>query len=69
MTVMEKIMQHIQSLPESLQTEVLDFVEYLEVKIGKNEAEWTAFSLSSAMRGMEGEPPLYSVQDLKESSK
>jgi hypothetical protein len=69
MTVMDKIMQHIQSLPESLQTEVLDFVEYLETKKGKNEADWTAFSLSSAMRGMEGEPPLYSAQDLKESFK
>jgi len=69
MTVMEKIMQHIQSLPESLQTEVLDFVEYLEAKMGKNEADWTALSLSSAMRGMEDEPPLYSFQDLKESFK
>ncbi len=69
MTVMDKIMQHIQSLPESLQTEALDFVEYLEVKAGKNEAVWTAFSLSSALRGMEGETPLYSAQDLKESFK
>ena len=58
MTVMDKIVQHIQSLPESLQAEVLDFVEYLEAKMGKNEADWTAFSLSSAMRGMEDGPPL-----------
>ena len=35
MTVTDKIMQHIQSLPESLQAEVLDFVEYLEAKTGK----------------------------------
>jgi hypothetical protein len=69
MTVMDKIMQHIQSLPESLQTEVLDFVEYLEIKAGKSEADWTAFSLSSAIRGMEDEAPLYSSQDLKESFK
>lgn len=70
MTVMDKIMQHIQSLPESLQTEVLDFfVEYLEVKAGRNEADWATFSLSSAMRGMDDEPPLYSAQDLKKSFK
>jgi hypothetical protein len=69
MTVMEKIMQHIQSMPESLQTEVLDFVEYLEVKAGKTETDWTAFSLSAAMRGIEEEAALYSTQDLKESFK
>ena len=69
MTVMDKIVQHIQSLPEALQAEVLDFVEYLEAKKGKGETDWTAFSLSSAMRDMEGEPPLYTAQDLKESFK
>lgn len=69
MTVMDKIVQHIQSLPEALQAEVLDYVEYLETKKGKGEAAWSAFSLSSAMRGMEDEPPLYSAQDLKESRK
>ena len=67
MTVTDKIMQHIQSLPESLQAEVLDFVEYLEAKTGKGEADWTAFSLSSAMRGMEEEQMLYIANDLKES--
>jgi hypothetical protein len=69
MTVMDKIVQHIQSLPEALQAEVLDFVEYLEAKKGKSETDWTAFSLSSAMRGMEDEAPLYTAQDLKESFK
>ena len=67
MTVTDKIMQHIQSLPESLQAEVLDYVEYLEAKIGKAEADWTAFSLSSALRGMGEEPTLYIANDLKES--
>jgi len=32
MTVAEQIMQHINALPETAQTEVLDFVEYLESK-------------------------------------
>jgi hypothetical protein len=67
MTVAEKMIQHLQRLPEALQAEVLDFIGYLEGKIGKGETDWTKFSLSSAMRGMEDEPPLYSVHDLKES--
>jgi len=66
MTVTEKIIKHIQSLPESLQEEVLDFVEYLEAKVEKGETDWTSYSLSSAMRGMEDETLLYSVSDLKE---
>lgn len=35
MTVAEKILQRIQGLPESLQAEVLDFVEYLASKVKK----------------------------------
>lgn len=66
MDLTEKIMQHIQNLPESLQAEVLDFVEYLEAKVEKGETDWTKFSLSSALRGMEDETPPYSVSDLKE---
>jgi hypothetical protein len=66
MTITEKIIQHIQNLPESLQAEVLDFVEYLEAKVEKGETDWAKFSLSSAMRGMEDETAPYSVRDLKE---
>lgn len=64
MTIAEKIVKHVQSLPESLQAEVLDFVEYLETK--KDKSEWSAFSLSNAMRGMENENSPYSLNDLKE---
>ena len=65
-TVTEQIIKHIQSLPESLQAEVLDFVEYLEAKVEKGETDWTSYSLSSAMRGMEDETLPYTVSDLKE---
>lgn len=68
MTLSEEIIQHIQALPESLKSEVLDFIEYLELKHSKVEEEidWSALSLSSAMSDMEKEPILYSIADLKE---
>jgi len=34
MTIVDKIVQHLGSLPESAQAEVLDFVEYLKFKEG-----------------------------------
>ncbi|MFH1353184.1 MAG: DUF2281 domain-containing protein [bacterium] len=71
MTVAEKIIQHIRTLPEVIQTEVLDFVEYLETKAGiaekaENDVAWSGFSLSQAMSGLESEPSNYSTDDLKE---
>ncbi len=71
MTLTEKILQHVKCLPESFQTEVLDFVEYLESKVGKRkhseqETDWSILSLSYAMRGMEDEDSPYSLDDLKE---
>lgn len=68
MTLTEQIVQHLQTLPEPLKAEVLDFVEYLEVKSKKNEEEmdWSALSLSFAMRGMENAHTPYTIGDLKE---
>jgi len=71
MTLTEKILQHLQTLPETFQAEVLDFVEYLESKIekskeGEEEKEWSALSLSFAMQGMEDEYSPYSIDDIKE---
>lgn len=68
MTLTEEIVHHVQSLPEPLKAEVLDFVEYLELKSKKVEEEidWSTLSLSLAMRGMEKESALYSIGDLKE---
>ena len=64
MTVAEQIMQHIDTLPEAAQVEVLDFVEYLESKADR--ASWSEFSISQAMRGMESESSPYSLDDIKE---
>lgn len=72
MSLSEKILKHIQELPEPFQAEVLDFVEYLESKTKKGkkiegeETDWAELSLSFAMRGMEDEYSPYSLNDLKE---
>ena len=68
MTVAELIAQHLRRLPESVQAEVLDFVRGLEGTVGEQDkgSQWSAYSLSSAMRGMSDEPSLYSLDDLRE---
>lgn len=68
MNLEEKIIQYIHELPEHEKAEVLDFIDYLKGKVDRKEMkEWAKFSLSSAMRGMEGEDTPYSLDDLKES--
>jgi hypothetical protein len=64
MTVAELIMQHVNTLPEVDQSEVLDFVEYLESR--SDRTNWSELSLSQAMRGMESEKSMYSLNDIKE---
>lgn len=68
MVVEERIQQHIQRLPVSLQAEVLDFVEYLVAKTERQEkAEWSMLSIAFAMRGMEDETEaVYTAADLKD---
>jgi len=73
MIVTERIYQYVQKLPESLQTEALDFVEYLLLKVERatthqqDELAWSNLSLTLAMRGMEDEDtPDYTSADLKE---
>jgi hypothetical protein len=68
MRIEEKIIEYIHELPEHEKAEVLDFIDYLKTKVErKGMKEWADFSLSSAMRGMEGEETPYSIEDLKES--
>ena len=68
MSLADKIINNVRSLPESKQIEVLDFIEYLRVKADRQEyTGWSDFSLSSAMRGMGNEESPYSLNDLKES--
>ncbi len=70
MSLTEKILEHLQSMPEPMQVEVLHFVEYLESKIKnsefEDEADWFTLSLSYAMRGMEEESAPYSLKDVKD---
>lgn len=69
MTVAEQVGRHVRELPEPFQVEVLDFVEFIERKCSKQGGElsqWGAASLLSAMRGLESEPDMYSLNDLKE---
>ena len=68
MTLNEEIIQRVNTLPESVKSEVLDFIEFLELKVSRTQEDikWSTFSLSSALRGMENEESLYSLDDLKE---
>ncbi len=72
MTTTQAIIQHLECLPDSAQREVLDFIEFLESRrkkppLREEDVAWSAFSLTSAMRGMEGEEVLYTLADLKKS--
>jgi hypothetical protein len=64
------ILDDLKSLPSREQAEVLDFIEYLKIRAQKKERmDWSTLSLDSAMRGMEDEPGLYSMDDVKERFK
>ena len=71
MKTTEAILSHLSSLPEPVRHEVLDFVVFLEERslrprVREEEAGWSDFSLTSAMRGMEDEDSPYSLSDIKE---
>ena len=59
MTTAQAIVQQLAALPEEAQREVLDFVEFISRTAGQGardeETAWSAFSLASAMRGIEDE--------------
>lgn len=66
MMIEEKISESVRKLPPSLQQELLDFVDFLLTKAERRETrEWNDFSITSAMRGMEDEEPLYTLEDVK----
>ncbi|KPK88745.1 hypothetical protein AMJ80_10660 [bacterium SM23_31] len=71
MNTVEKILEHLKTMPDSEHNEVLDFVEYLKTsalrrKQSEEDSQWGQFSLESAMRGIEKEPGLYGIEDIKE---
>ena len=65
MILSEKIQEYIQKLPPSFQEELLDYIGFLLAKAEREDKEWSRLSLASAMRGMEDEPELYTLADLK----
>jgi hypothetical protein len=69
MNFAEQIIENMEALSEQRQIEVLDFAEYLRARAGKQRQKknWTDFSLTSAMRGMEDETSVYSLNDLEET--
>ena len=71
MNTVEKIIEHLKTMPDSERNEVLDFVEYLKSsarrrKQNEEDSQWGRFSLESAMRGIEEEPSPYGMEDIKE---
>lgn len=67
MTISERIHEKLRGLPEPMQREVLDFVEYLTQKLRKEDEEWSQLSIAAALRGVEEETwPQYKEGDLKE---
>ena len=70
MNTVEKIVGYLKTMPESKQNEVLDFVEHLKRSVRNHkkvteDSEWEKLSLKSAMRGIEEEPSLYGIEDIK----
>lgn len=68
MTTLEKIVENLKTMPESTQTQVLDYVKYLKSKeehVGEG-YNWVDFSLVSAMREIAEEHSPYGVGDIKE---
>lgn len=69
MTVTEQIIKHVGILPEYVQSEILDYVEFLESKMDRTKTEranWSDLSISQAMRGLESETSPYTLNDVKE---
>lgn len=71
MSTAEAIIDRLKGLPDSAQREVLDFVEFLAARRAESDAReedlaWSRLSLAAAMRGMEDEEELYTLDDLKE---
>ena len=71
MKTAERLTDQIQKLPEHLQEEVLDFVQFLKKKsasgLRQEEDWWSRFSLSLSLTGLDDkEEPAYSEKNLKE---
>jgi hypothetical protein len=70
MTTAQAIVEHLKTLAESAQQEILDCVRFLESRRAEpaqrgEDRAWSHFSLASAMRGIEDEETPYTPADLK----
>ena len=67
MTTEKRIHEQVQKLPEPLQAETLDFIEFLMQRqsVRKEDLDWSHLSLATAMRDIE-EDAIYYESDLKE---
>jgi hypothetical protein len=72
-----QFLEKMQALPPDKQAEVFDFIEFLASRstpLGDQNntgdewtnAEFSQMAMRQAMRGMEEEPPIYSLDDIKE---
>ncbi|MEI6806484.1 MAG: DUF2281 domain-containing protein [Myxococcaceae bacterium] len=69
--VADLISEHVEHLPDNLQAEVLDFVQYLEAKrlsqaVESERKESLQISLQNAMKDMGEDEIEYSEKDIKE---
>ena len=73
----ELIQRRLKTLPPEKQAEIYDFVEFIATRGSDvvarpdprgdwSEAEFSQLSLAQAMRGMEDDPVVYSLDDVKE---
>jgi hypothetical protein len=67
MQLAEIVYRKVKSLAEPEQKEVLDFVEYLEEKLRRDDRAWSLHSLAAATAGLESDNwPEFKPEDLKE---
>ena len=73
----ELIQQRLQTLSQEKQAEIYDFVEFLAARSPNTgaaaepsgdwtEVEFSRLSITHAMRGLEDDPIMYALDDLKE---
>ena len=69
MALTDQIQSYLDKLSESIQAEVLQYVEYLFEKTSRQtiaeDQAWYNFSLGQMLRDMEDEDELYTLNDLK----
>lgn len=68
----ELIQQRLQTLPPDKQAEVFEFVEFIATRIQKaapidwTNEEFSRLSMVQALRGLENDPVVYALTDVKE---